>query len=86
MEESDSNLTTSTNNTNKSIVSKTSEFFNRNKGIIKSFRKTLNLALILAILYYVKTNNNITMDNVPELAVDIKQLIHSAQNISHIAS
>ena len=84
MEESDSNLTNSTNQTNTSILSKTSEFYNRNKGIIKNFRKTLNLALVLAILYYVTTNNNITMENVPKMMVDLKQLLDSARNISHL--
>ena len=84
MEESDSNLTNSTNQTNSSILSKTSEFYNRNKGIIKNFRKTLNLALVLAILYYVTTNNNITMENVPKMMVDLKQLLDSARNISHL--
>lgn len=80
--ENDSN----TDTTEKSTYSFSSlgETFRKNQGIIKNCRKTLNLVLIIIILYYVKTNNNVTMDNIPSLMGEIKDLVESAKNISSI--
>ena len=68
------NDSTNTSETNKSILSRTSQFIEKHKNMIKNFRRTLNLTLILAILYYVKTSN-ITMDNIPSVMGDIKDVM-----------
>ena len=75
------NDSTNTSETNKSILSRTSQFIEKHKNMIKNFRRTLNLTLILAILYYVKTSN-ITMDNIPLVMGDISTFVLMRYQIS----
>ena len=78
--------TTLTNNTNKSILSSISQTYQKNKGIFKSSLKTLNLVLIISILYYVKVNSNVTIENIPTIMGEVRQLLDSAKNISAFTS
>ena len=79
------NDSTNTSETNKSILSRTSQFIEKHKNMIKNFRRTLNLTLILAILYYVKTSN-ITMDNIPSVMGDIKDVMSEIGKLHNITS
>ena len=81
--ENDSTDTTSTGVTNTSFFSRTSQFLDRHKRTIKSFRRTVNLACIVAILYYVKTTN-IAMDAIPPIIREVNQVLSSAQNLHNI--
>ena len=82
--ENDSTNTTSTDGTNKSILSRTSQFIEKHKTLIKNFRRTLNLTLILSILYYVKTSN-IAMDTIPPVVDHLKDLVLEVGKLGNIS-
>lgn len=83
--ENDSTNTGSTTKTNKSILSRTSQFLHKHDNLISKFRKTLNLAIIMAILYYVKTNN-ISMDNIPTVVTGVKGVLNDVHKLHNMTT